>query len=357
MRRVDNRTNTLQLGLDQFVARFSTGWEARAIWNSTATADDLIADPPALSDDALLILDGRILHEAVLTYATIGSTGATGSELRQAVGLNTASFTGAGVKVGVLSDSFNNLGGAAQDEASGEWPPASRVQVLKDLAGGGSDEGRAMMQIVHDIAPGADLAFYTAFNSEQDFANGILALAAAGCKVIVDDVAYFDEPFFQNGIVAQAIEAVEAQGVVYVTAAGNNASNAYQAAWTPISGSYGGVNLVDAESFGGSIVQTLTLGANSSYVVPFILEWDQPYGAVTSDLQLLVFRNGALLGTATNDTYGEPNNPWVIVGLRGGATYQIAIRNLSGPDPTLIKEIVEGNGLPVALNGANIGSV
>jgi hypothetical protein len=83
-----------------------------------------------------------------------------------------------------------------------------------------------MMQIVHDIAPGSDLAFYTAFNSEQDFANGILALAAAGCKVIVDDVAYFDEPFFQNGIVAQAIEAVEAQGVVYVTAAGNNASNA-----------------------------------------------------------------------------------------------------------------------------------
>src|SRR5262245_27102313 len=129
MRRVDNSTNTLQLGLDQFVARFSTGWKARAIWYSTATADDLIADPPALSDDALLMLDGRILHEAVLTYATIGSTGATGSELRQAVGLNTASFTGAGVKVGVLSDSFNNLGGAAQDEASGELPP------------GGSDRG------------------------------------------------------------------------------------------------------------------------------------------------------------------------------------------------------------------------
>jgi hypothetical protein len=59
-----------------------------------------------------------------------------------------------------------------------------------------------MMQIIHDIAPGADLAFYTAFYSEQDFANGILALAAAGCKVIVDDVSYFDEPFFQNGVVA-----------------------------------------------------------------------------------------------------------------------------------------------------------
>src|SRR6478736_2265252 len=102
MRRVDNSANALQLGLDQFVARFSTGWKAGApsIWNSPAAADDLIADPPALSDDTFLILDGRILHEAVVTYATVGSTGATASELRQAVGLNTASFTGAGVKVG-----------------------------------------------------------------------------------------------------------------------------------------------------------------------------------------------------------------------------------------------------------------
>ena len=83
------------------------------------------------------------------------------------------------------------------------------------------DEGRAMLQIVHDVAPGASLAFYTAVNSEADFANGIGKLAAsvasggAGAKVIADDVGYFDEPFFQDGIVAQAIDAVEAQGVAY----------------------------------------------------------------------------------------------------------------------------------------------
>ncbi len=91
-----------------------------------------------------------------------------------------------------------------------------------------------MMQIVHEIAPGASLAFYTADFSEQDFANGILALAAAGCKVICDDVSYFDEPFFQNGVVAQAIQTVEAEGVTYITSAGNEASNGYQAAWSPI---------------------------------------------------------------------------------------------------------------------------
>src|SRR6266480_4753186 len=72
------------------------------------------------------------------------------------------------------TDSFDYLGGAAADEADGALPPASQVQVVKDLPNPnnppGTDEGRAMMQIVHDVAPGASLDFYTAFVSEQDFA-------------------------------------------------------------------------------------------------------------------------------------------------------------------------------------------
>ena len=161
--------------------------------------------------------------EASYTNSSIGPDGATAAQVQQALDESGLSVNGSGIRVGVLSDSFNDLGGAAADEADGALPPAADIDVIKDLASGGTDEGRAMMQIIHDIAPGADLAFYTAFDSEQDFANGILALAAAGCKVIVDDVSYFDEPFFQNGVVAQAIQTVEAEGVTYVTAAGNDA--------------------------------------------------------------------------------------------------------------------------------------
>ena len=291
------------------------------------------------------------------TNAGIGGNGATAAQVQQALDESGLSVNGSGIKVGVLSDSFNDLGGATADEASGALPPAADIQVLEDLSSGGTDEGRAMMQIVHDIAPGADLAFYTAFNSEQDFANGILALASAGCKVICDDVSYFDEPFFQTGVVAQAIQTVEAEGVTYVTAAGNDASNAYQAAWTPISGSFDGTHLTDAESFGGSIVQTVTVGANSSFDVPLLLEWNQAYGAATSDLEILVFSGGKLVQTATNRSNGEPTNPWDGVDLTGGATYQIAIENLSGPNPGLIKEITEGDGLPVTISGADVGTV
>ena len=314
---------------------------------------------PAESGALLASLDNPAAgSEAAIANSSVGAGGATAAQVQQALDESGLSVNGSGIKVGVLSDSFNDLGGAAADEADGALPPGADIDVIKDLASGGTDEGRAMMQIIHDIAPGASLAFYTAFDSEQDFANGILALAAAGCKVIVDDVAYYDEPFFQNGVVARAIQTVEAEGVTYVTAAGNEASNGYQAAWTPISGSYDGTYLTDTESFAGSVVQTVTINTEGTGDdVPLILEWNQAYGAATSDLEIVVFHNGVLYGEYSNINAGqELHNPLVDVPLPSG-TYQIAIENLSGPNPGLIKEITEGDGFPATISGANTGTV
>ncbi len=175
----------------------------------------------------------ELVGSSAVLDSTIGASGATAAQVQQAISESGLAVTGAGIKVGVLSDSFDDLGAAAADEADGALP-SSGVTVLSDLSFGGTDEGRAMLQVVHDVAPDASLYFATAFVSEAQFAANILALAAAGCKVICDDVSYDDEPFFQNGVVAQAIETVEQEGVVYLTAAGNNASNAYQATWNPL---------------------------------------------------------------------------------------------------------------------------
>jgi len=76
------------------------------------------------------------------TSSAIGAKGATAAHVQQALGESGASGTGSGIKVGVLSDSFNDLGGAAADEASGALPSAANVQVLKDLSSGGTDESR-----------------------------------------------------------------------------------------------------------------------------------------------------------------------------------------------------------------------
>jgi hypothetical protein len=202
-------------------------------------------------------------------------------------------LTGAGITVGVLSDSFNcyavyaapgsgvpvsGYAGYASkgftadyatDISTGNLPSGVTVPEDADCLNYGaptqlpfSDEGRAMLQVVHDVAPGASLAFYTADISEADFATGIGALATAGAKVIADDVGYFDEPFFQDGIIAQAVDAAEAQGVAYFSAAGNDGSQSYENT-TPVfstlssSGSNAGEYLLNFDTSGATTTTTL----------------------------------------------------------------------------------------------------
>ena len=139
---------------------------------------------------------------------------------------------GAGVKVGVLSDSFDTRASAAthaaNDVAAGDLPGTSNpcgrntpVDVVAEFPGQ-ADEGRAMLQAVHDVAPGAALSFATALPSETAYADNIEALADAGADVITDDWLYFGEPIYQDGVVAKAINDVTSQGVSYVTMAYNS---------------------------------------------------------------------------------------------------------------------------------------
>jgi Subtilase family len=142
-------------------------------------------------------------------------------------------FDGAGITVGVISDTFNTAPGrltrARDDIASGDLP-ADGVTIIQE-SGVGNDEGRAMCQVIHDMAPGARLGFATANGGEVNFANNIRSLAGLpdgtnkrpGFKadIVLDDTFYIDEPHYSDGISSRAIDEVAAAGVSYFTAAGN----------------------------------------------------------------------------------------------------------------------------------------
>ncbi len=161
--------------------------------------------------------------------------------LRADIARSPAGFSvdGSGVTVGVLSDSYDASPlwptTAADDIASGDLPPGDPVATAdgeSDLCGAlvtCTDEGRAMMQIVHDVAPGADQLFHTGLGGPVAYANAITELAALGANVLVDDLAYVNEPMFQDGIVAQAVDDAVANGAVYFSAAGNSGRNSYEA--------------------------------------------------------------------------------------------------------------------------------
>src|SRR6185437_7711059 len=125
--------------------------------NSASGSVVLTACPVATAvvSDAVSTGGGRSGSEIDGVVGTDGSSALLADQLRASLGVD-----GAGVKVGVLSDSFNLLGGAAADEADGDLP-ATGVQVLQE-GPSGADEGRAMLELIHQIAPGASLAFHTA---------------------------------------------------------------------------------------------------------------------------------------------------------------------------------------------------
>ena len=214
-------------------------------------------------------------------------------EVRDVFGLD-----GTGVKVCAISDGVEGL---AQAQATGDLPHRVEVCSLNDNSGA---EGTAMLEIVHDLAPGAELGFCPAFSDlgKQGLANAITYLAndafgGQGCDVIVDDVAYLDEPYFQDGIVAQAVDAAAAQGVSYFTSAGNSAESHYMQRFVEVPPSRRPDALIPLESphdFGAaagqeSDIDWMGVVAGAGEVVVAFLQWNDPFGASTNDYDLYLF--------------------------------------------------------------------
>lgn len=218
----------------------------------------------------------------------------------------TESVNGTGVVVGVLSDGVDSL---ASLQSSGDLPPV--VNVLPGQAGSGS-EGTAMLEIVYDLAPGANLYFATAFGGQAGFAQNILDLAAAGCDVIVDDVFYFAEGVFQDGIIAAAADQVSAAGVLYFSSAGNsgNLNDGTSGVWegdfapavppAPLTG-------FDTHDFGGG-ASLDTITQDSPFL--FTLQWSDPLGGSGNDYDLILLDAAGTtifdVGSTTQDGDDDP---------------------------------------------------
>jgi len=211
----------------------------------------------------------------------------------------TFGVTGAGVKIGVLSDGASNL---AFSQASGDLP--ADVTVLPGQVGSG-DEGTAMLEIIHDLAPDAKLYFATAFTSIESFAQNIHDLRTAGCDIIVDDVFYLQESPFQDGqaptvfaeldggIVTQAVNDVTADGAMYFSAAGNegskniNTAGTYEGDFVDVgTNSHPGTKAGRVHKFGTNAFDTITFAGG-----PVVLHWPDPLGGSTNDYDLFILNS------------------------------------------------------------------
>lgn len=192
------------------------------------------------------------------------------ADLAQAQGI-----TGAGVTVGVIS---NGVASLAQSQALGELP------AVTVLAAGGGDEGTAMLEIVHDMAPSAVLVFHANGAGTAGHVTAVQNLVAAGVNVIAEDLAFDAEPAFQQGVVAMAREAAVTAGVSVHSSSGNRGQNHAARVLATGTGSgpdgntgpftncpYDPLNVV-AIAPGGDTTFDVVLGNSSR----FTLQWSEP---------------------------------------------------------------------------------
>jgi hypothetical protein len=171
--------------------------------------------------EVLASLDGVKSISSVLRPVTrSGSVVTQGDIIHQTDEVRTNySQSGTGIKIGVISDGVDNISSAKN---SGDLPQG--ITVLSNSVGG--DEGTAMLEIIYDMVPGASLYFHDCGSNIVAFNSAIDDLIAAGANVIVDDIGWIGEPFFEDGTIAQHVASVlAANNIIYVSSAGITQEN------------------------------------------------------------------------------------------------------------------------------------
>jgi len=272
----------------------------------------------------------RVAAQAVVAKISpiVGAQVHAGSVLSEGVAVLRADrvqdflrVTGKKIRIGVISDGIEHIATATATQlpptetgdipATGAGLPKVELCPLND---NGGDEGTAMLEIVHDVAPSAALAFCPAFGDtgQQGLADAVTWLATQafggkGADVIVDDVGYLTEPFFQDGVIAQAVDAAVANGVSYFSSAGNSADAHYEHVYQDVVPGDDFVFPFDTHDFGAVAGLGSDIGwdgvvaGNGNFFAAF-MQWNDPFGGSANDYDIYIFDTaGNLAGDPAGD--------------------------------------------------------
>jgi hypothetical protein len=283
--------------------------------------------------------------------------------LRTDLARDTFGVDGTGVTIGIISDSFgltDEVTTPAEDVALGVLPgpgnPCGHETPVKVLVEGsaGADEGRAMAQLVHGIAPGAELLFASGWDGPNGMAESIIALADAGADIIVDDLGYATETYYQQGLISVAVNTVRAQGVAYYTSAGNaNVAGtsdgpsaglpiaswqtpAYRGTacpeWVAVPEGVTAYDCLDFDPSAG-VDPSEQWGLNGYYAPQVLLSWAEPIDGVESAFSLQLYTDGdapELVGASVTVDPGIPNEMLPLRDAPDEGDYQLVVlRDLS----------------------------
>ncbi len=237
----------------------------------------------------------------------------------------TYGVSGEGVRIGVISD---GLEGMAAAQASGDFPETINITTCDVIesapvdepadptATGAGAEGTAMLEIVHDLAPGAELWFgYFGINvstsTSLDFMDAVDCLAA-NVDIVADDIIFYGVgPYDGTSIVSQnaSTELNRATNRIrgYYNAVGNSALRHYQEVYVDSVPSLPEENLhlfqqtvttTDALAIATSVADPVFLASGGTILV--VLAWNDPFGGSANDYDLGLGRESDMAFVASS---------------------------------------------------------
>ena len=199
-------------------------------------------------------------------------------------------------EVGVISDGVDNRASAI---ASGDLPSSITIH---PTFSGSDDEGTAMLEIVHDLAPGAELFFGGPNTSLEMIAVIDWMSNTADCDIICDDLGFFTKPYFEDGDVALKVrEVVNVNDTLYVSSVGNYAGSHYQGEFVdsgssiPVEGS--DRPLHDFKE-GSGVDTALNFFVPAGEEIRVYLQWNDPFGGSSNNYDMLLDDGNLILDSS-----------------------------------------------------------
>ncbi len=248
-----------------------------------------------------------------------------GVSLIQADAWQAAGITGAGVKVAIVDLGFSGYTALLGTELP-STVTAMSFRADADITGGGQPHGTAVAEIVHEVAPGAEL-YLINFSTEVELGNAVAWLITQGVQVVNHSIGWFGTgPGDGSGPINDIVNTAVSSDILWANSAGNQAQRHWSGTWKDTDGDdWHEFNLDGEPRDEGN-----TFSVGSQEVITAFLLWDDPFGASCNNYDLYLIRNNQTKHHSINvqNCSSDPVESLSFSGAPG--TYFLAVRRESG---------------------------